>query len=351
MTANIQDTPAAVARSLVRLNNGYAEAAVLHSAVELGLFEQLASGPADIGELMDRLRLHPRLVRDFLDALVGLGLLEKDEGRYSNSSPVTQFLLPTSPFYLGGVMTRSSSHHYRMWGRLTEALRDGQPKSDGLGGKNAFKDKYADTEVTRQFLAHMDSYNGYAGPQIAQRLDWTRFRSFVDCGGARGNLAAQLVTAHPHLTAGVFDLPALRPYFDEHMARLGLGDSVTFHGGDFFVDPLPRTDVLILGHVLHDWPEENRRLLLKRAWAAVAPGGAVVIYDQMLDADRSDPHKLLASLNVRLVREGGSEYTAAECADWAEAAGFQVTQVVELETIGRDTMVVAERPAAEGAGA
>ncbi|MEU7146154.1 methyltransferase [Nocardia sp. NPDC046473] len=352
MTVNSYDASTLVARSLVQQSNGYTESAVLNSAVELGVFEHLASGPATEAEIRTGLGLHPRLTADFLDTLVGLGMLQREAGRYSNSAAVEDFLLPSAITYLGGVMARSARHHYQMWGRLSEALRDGQPKSEGLGGKNAFKNTYAaGPDITRQFLSHMDSYNGYAGPQLAKYLDWSRYKSFVDAGGARGNLAAQLVTAHPHLTGVVFDLPGLEPFFNEHMDHTGTAESVSFQGGDFFDEPLPQTDVLIFGHVLHDWPLETRQTLLQRAWPAVRPGGAVVIYDQMLDNERSDPHKLLASLNVRLVREGGSEYTVEECTAWAEKAGFRVTTVVELDTIGRDTMVVAEKVSDETAQA
>ena len=185
-----------------------------------------------------------------------------------------------------------------MWGRLTEALRDGEPKSEGLGSPSAFKDKYSDPKIIRRFLAHMDSYNGLAGPQVAAHLDWSGLHSFADIGGARGNLAAQLTQAHPHLKGTVFDLPAIEPFFDEHMERMGTASRVKFRAGDFFTDELPSADVLIFGHILHDWPSQARSTLLQRAYQAVPPGGAVAVIDQMISADHNDAHAFLASLNV-----------------------------------------------------
>jgi SAM-dependent methyltransferase len=331
------------ARQIIQLNNAYTRARVLHSAVELGLFTTLDAGAATEAELRQALGLHPRLARDFLDTLVALGLLARDGECYRNSPLASEHLVPGVPFFLGGVVARSAGHHYRMWGQLTEALRDGEPKSEGLGGSNAFKEKYSDPTLIRQLLAHMDSYNGYTGLEIARVFDWSGYRTFVDAGGARGNLACQLVGQYPHLTGTVFELPALEPYFHEHVARHDAAGQLSFVGGDFFVDPLPETDVVIIGHVLHDWPVQARAELLARVYPRVRPGGCLLVYDQMLDDTRSDPHTLLASLNVRLVREGGSEYSTRECGEWAEKAGFAVREVIPLDTIGNDRLLIAEK--------
>ncbi|MEU7742778.1 methyltransferase [Nonomuraea sp. NPDC049158] len=331
------------AREIIELNNAYTRSKVLHSAVELGVFTTLAEAPATETELRAALGLHPRLARDFLDALVGLGLLEREDGRYHNSELAREHLVPGVAFFLGGVVARSASHHYRMWGRLTEALRDGKPKSEGLGGSNAFKEKYSDPNLIRQLLAHMDSYNSYTGVEIARTVDWSGYRDFVDAGGARGNVACQLVRRYPHLTGTVFELPPLEPYFEEHVRKHDLADQLSFAGGDFFSDPLPETDVVIIGHVLHDWPEQARAELLAKIFPSVRPGGCLLVYDQMLDDEHGDAHNSLASLNVRLVREGGSEYSAKECGQWAEKAGFTVREVIPLNTIAHDRLLVADK--------
>ncbi|WP_248964094.1 acetylserotonin O-methyltransferase [Sphaerisporangium perillae] len=334
----------AAATAIVRLNTAYTAARTLHSAVELGLFEMLAEGPATLPQIRERLGLHPRMAADFLDALVGLGLLLRDDdGGYANALSTAKLLVPGTPDYIGGTVAKSARHHYTMWGALTEALRDGRPRSAGLADKEAMKRLYGNPEATREFLGHMDAHNGFCGREVARCVDWGRHRSFVDVGGARGNVAAQIVGRHPHLLGGVFDLPALEPHFDEHVARLGVADRVTFHPGDFFADELPETDVVVIGHVLHDWPVEVRQMVIEKAFRATRPGGFLVVYDQMIDEDRRDPHPLLTSLNVRLVREGGSEYAVAEIRDWAEKAGYRFAYSVPVATIGDDTVFVAAK--------
>jgi hypothetical protein len=317
---------------------------VLQSAVEIGLFEFLGKAPSTEQEICDQLGLHPRLVGDFLDALAGLQVLVRSGDRYANSDELARYLIPGQPGYLGGGIARAAAHNYRMWGRLTEALRDGQPKSDGIADEDAFTKAYADPGLARRFLAHMDANNGFVGGELARCLDWGEYQSFVDVGGARGNVAAQLVSERPHLTGRVFDLPGVEPLFSEHMRLCGTAEKVGFTAGDFFRDPLPASDVVMFGHVLHDWAPAQRRALVHAAYPAVRPGGALVVYDQLIDDDRRDPQKLLQSLNVRLVRSGGSEYTVAELRGWAESAGFVFDRAVPLATVGSDLAFIARKP-------
>ncbi|MFE7314477.1 methyltransferase [Streptomyces sp. NPDC057555] len=338
-----ENVPYEDAIAIGRLNTAYAQARILQSAVEIGLFDLLAEGAADRETIAGRLDLHPRLLPDFLRALVALGLIERSGDSYANSPRAAAVLVPGTPYYLGASVRTAAARHYAMWGRLTEALRDGEAKAEHVGGPDAFARLYQNHDAARRFLAHMDSAHALVGPQLAQAVDWSRHKTFVDVGGARGHIAAALVAAHPHLTGGVFELPAVEPLFDEHMAQLGTADRLRFHAGDFFTDPLPAADVLVFGHVLHDWTADQRRFLLRRAFDALEPGGTVVVYDQMLDDTAPDLPAVLGSLNVALVT-GGSEYPVQDCEDWLADAGFRVEHGRRIRTIGSDHVLVAVKP-------
>ncbi|MFI1913915.1 methyltransferase [Nocardia sp. NPDC020380] len=336
-------TEVSAAREIILLSQAYARARVLHSAVDVGLFELLAAGPREVAGICAALGLHPALVPDWLDALVGLDLLVRTERGYGNSAAATAFLVPGSPAYLGGAVAQHGAVHYPLWQRLTEALRDGHAKSDRSTLAGAVQDEQRDLERARRFLSHMDTFNGFVADDLVRALDWRNYTKVLDVGGARGNIAAALVAEHPHLRAAVFDLPGVRPLFDEHMRRLGTADQVDFHGGDFFHDPLPPTEVAILGHVLHDWPVESRRRILEGIAAAVQPGGALLIYDAMLETDAADPHGHVQSLICSMIRDGGSEYSGEDCRIWVEQAGFRVDRVIPLQTITRDRLLIAHR--------
>ncbi|GAV40270.1 methyltransferase [Streptomyces acidiscabies] len=328
------------ATDITRLNTAYAEARILHSAVEVGVFELLAEGPRSAAEICAGCGLHPRLVQDFLNALVAQGLLVRDGESYADSTVAREVLVPGGQLFLGGRVKAAAQRHYHTWGKLTEALRDGAAKAKM--GLDAMERLYSDPVTARAFFSHMDANNAVVAPQLAARVDWSGYRSFVDAGGARGNVAAELVLAHPHLEGHVMDLAQAEPLFDELMAERGTTGHVTFHPGDFFTDALPPADVIVFGHVLHDWSAEQRQDLVNRAFQVLPAGGALVVYDQMLDEEAPDLRSLIGSLNVALLSEGGSEYTVAEFRAWAEKAGFRFGHAQRLPR-GNDTIAVAHK--------
>ena len=137
--------------------------------------------------------------------------------------------------------------------------------------------------------------------------------------------------AHPHLRGVGFDLPLVRPVFEDFVAGHKLSDRVVFKGGDFFVDTLPKTDVIVMGHILHDWDLGQKKALLGKAFEALPKGGAVIAYDPILDHDRrQNTFGLLASLNMLIETKGGFEYTSADCQAWMREAGFSATRVEHL---------------------
>ncbi len=328
--------------ALGRLNTVYRQSRVLQSAVELGLFELLAAGPAGEDTIREKLGVQRRFSRPLLDALEALGLVERDGGQYRNAEVAATFLAPGGPVDLSGAIRVAGRRHYAAWGDLTATLR-AEPARSGPGGAGTFAKLYSNLDDARGFLAHMDSINGFVVPGLRDCLDWSRYSSFADVGGARGNIAARLVEAWPNLAGAVMDLPVIEPLFDEHMARLGTSGQVTFHAGDFFADPLPRADVLLFGHVLHDWTAEQSRELIARAHDAIPVGGSVVVYDQMRDDGLPDADAALAGMNVALMTQGGAEYSVAECEDWLRAAGLRPVHGVRLHTIGSDYLIVAQR--------
>ncbi|WP_127359032.1 methyltransferase [Actinacidiphila soli] len=327
---------------LIKLTIADCAAKVLHSAVTLGVFGALAEGPADADRIVAATGLHPRMAGDFLDALAGLGLLERTgDDRYTNGPLAKAYLVPGTSTYLGGFVELTNETLYGTWGRLTEALTTGTPQHLDPDKGGFVGDKHKDPEKMKRFFAGLDAYSDRMGVEIAGRVDWSRHSSFVDLGGARGNLASVLVKEHPHLKAGVFDLERTRPLFTEHVGRLGYADRIEFTGGDFFTDDIPRADVIVLGHILHGFDTDRRRELLRRVHAAVNPGGRILVYDRMIDDERRDAERLLSSLHMRLVSPDGSEYRVGDLYAWLREAGF--TDAVAEPLLGTHTLVTATR--------
>jgi hypothetical protein len=149
----------------------------------------------------------------------------------------------------------------------------------------------------------------------------------------------QVALAHPHLTGIGFDLGEVGPIFEEYAAQQGVRGRLTFAPGDFFADPLPNADVVMMGHVLHDWDLDQKKQLIRKAFAALPADGALIVYEAVIDDDRSqNAFGLLMSLNMLIETPGGCDYTGADCMGWMKEAGFRKTYVEHL--VGPDSMVV-----------
>lgn len=324
---------------IMQLGLGFWGSKVLLSAVEVGVFSELAAGPQDRTMLIDKLALHARGAEDFLDALVSLGMLDRSGDRYSNTPSTDLFLDRAKPSYLGGLLEMANARLYPFWGSLTEALQTGEPQNEIKVGGNFFEVLYRDPERLRQFMRAMTGISMGAADAIAERFPWQDHRTFMDIGGAEGCLAVQVALRHGHLHGGNFDLPPVKESFDAYVRSFDLGERLDFHPGNFFEAALPSADVLVMGHILHDWSLDEKLLLLEKAHASLPEGGALIVYDAIIDDDRRrNSFGLLMSLNMLIETDAGFDYTGADCSGWMHKVGFRRTYVEHL--VGPDSMVV-----------
>lgn len=312
----------------------------LLSAVEMEVFTELARHPEDLATLTGRLGLHPRGARDFLDTLVALGFLVRDEsGNYANSPESDLFLDKRKPSYIGGILEMANHRLYPFWGSLTTALRTGEPQNEARSGEDMFAKLYADPARLREFLRAMSGVSRGANLAIARQFPWDRYHTYLDAGTAQGDLAVQIALAQPHLNGIGFDLPEVGPIFEDYVEENGLTERLAFQGGSFFTDPLPAADVILYGHILHDWDLDQKKHLLRAAWEALPEGGSVIVYDAIIDDARSqNAFGLMMSLNMLVETSGGFDYTGADCQNWMREAGFKETRVEHL--VGPDSMVI-----------
>lgn len=312
----------------------------LLSAIEMGVFTELANGSERGDALAGRLGLHPRSWRDFFDALVALGFLERHGDRYGNTPETDLFLDRKKPSYVGGILEMANHRLYPFWGHLTEALRTGAPQNEAkTGGPDLFKTLYADPARLKQFLAAMTGISHGANITIARDFPWAKYHTFVDVGTAQGDLASQIALANPHLRGIGFDLPEAAPIFEEYIASVGVADRLTFRAGSFFEQDLPKADVVLMGHILHDWDLATKKMLVRKAFDAIPAGGALIVYEAIIDDDRrKNAFGLMMSLNMLIETPGGFDYTGADCSAWMKEAGFSATRVEPL--VGPDSMVI-----------
>lgn len=313
----------------------------LLSAIELELFTELAQHPLQRTELEGRLGLHPRSARDFFDALLATGFLERDGDTYRNTPATDLFLDKRKPTYIGGMLEMCNHRLYPFWSHLTEALRTGRPQNEARNGSlSLFEAVYAEPARLREFLRAMTGLSRGANETIARRFPWDTYRTFADIGTAQGDLAVQIAAHNTHLQGIGFDLPEIAPIFEEYAQESGVAERLRFQAGDFFEDPFPQVDVITMGHILHDWDLGVKEMLIRKAYEALPDHGALIVYEAIIDDDRRhNAFGLLMSLNMLIETQGGFDYSGADCSGWMMKAGFRETRVEAL--VGPDSMVVA----------
>ena len=333
-------TPAPSPDHIMQTGLAFWASKTLLSAIEMEVFTELARGPESLDTLTGRLGLHPRSARDFLDTLVSLGFLERKDGVYTNTPSTDLFLDKHKPSYIGGMLEMANKRLYPFWGKLTTALRTGQQQNEVAHGEpDGFGILYADPTRLKGFLRAMTGISHGGNMAIAAQFPWAKYKTAADCGTAQGDLIVQVALKNPHISGIGFDLPQVAPIFEEYVEHNGLSSRVKFQPGSFFTDPLPKADVITMGHILHDWNLDEKKMLMRKAYEAIPEGGAFIVFESIIDDDRrANAFGLLMSLNMLIETPGGFDYTGADCQGWMKEAGFRETRVEHL--VGPDSMVI-----------
>lgn len=331
----MSESPNGAAR-ILEVGFGFWPSKVLLTAVELEVFTKLGAHSMSGEELGRALALHPRGIWDFLDALTALGFLERDgsgaEGRYRNTPDTAKFLDKNQPGYMGGILEMCSQRLFRFWGDLGEALKTGKPQNELMhGGESMFAALYADKARLEQFMSAMRGVSAPNFQALAEKFDFSKYRTLCDVGGATALLSTLVARRHPHMHCVSFDLPPVEPIAKRWIERESASDRVQAISGDFLKQPLPRADVVTMGMILHDWNLEKKRHLIRLAYDALPPGGALIAIENLIDdARRENAFGLMMSLNMLIEFGDAFDFTGADFWSWCKDAGFRRYEVLHL---------------------
>jgi SAM-dependent methyltransferase len=310
---------------LLELSGHFWKTCALHAGVKLGVFSKIGADALGAEEVARRVNSSDDGVARLLNALAAMGLLEKRDGRFACRPSVRALLSQDSPAYLGHIMMH---HHHLMesWARLDQSVSSGRPIRERTSvGREAWRES---------FLLGMYNLAMALAPRMVEAVDLSSRRRFLDLGGGPGTYAIHFCLKNPAMTATVFDLPTTRPFAEKTIARFRLSDRITFAAGDYHDDEIPgRYDAAWLSHILHaEGPDECLKII-RKAVAALQPGGMLIIHEFILDDAMDGPEfPALFSLNMLLQTESGRAYAERELRDMLMTAGVHGIRRIPIKT-------------------
>jgi 3-hydroxy-5-methyl-1-naphthoate 3-O-methyltransferase len=339
---DLEVRPVQALNHLADLVTSFAVTQTFAAAVKLGVFEDLARGPATAEEIAARVKIHPQGCRRLLSALRNLGLVESADGHYWNSS-VGNYCCSQASVNLGTIIG-GTEPFYHMFAYLPDALREYSPRwQQALGTSQAdnFGALYEDPVRIRQFAALMQSLSVPQGQVIADHFDFAPYHCILDVAGGPGGQAIEIGRKHAHLYGIIMDMPPICEIATENIMSARLSSRFKAVPGDLFEGGFPKgADVVLLGHLLHDWSDESCHKILQHAAEALPSGGALLISESVLAPDYSASRwALMKDITMLVACESGArERTEAEYRDLINAHGFEFLQTVHLDA-PRDLIV------------
>lgn len=308
--------------ALKEVTSAFMKSQVLLVANQYDLFTRIDGRKMTAEKIAALLGTDHRATRMMLDALAGMNYLEKRDGKYQNTEVSKRLLVGGSPYYQGD----SLRHRYRLWyswSALRDVLRTGVPPEE-----TSIAYSVSEKEHTRNYILAMANNSRVKADRLSGALDLTGVKVLLDLGGGPGTYAVALARRYPELRAVVYDLPEVCSIAEEQIARAGLSDRVTTQPGDFLTDELGSGyDVILVSNIIHIYATAEGRHILSKCFAALSPGGRVVVNDLFLDEDRSGPLlSLLFAINMLVRTKAGDAYTFGQVEEMLTEAGFTELQ-------------------------
>ena len=263
---------------------------------------------------------------------VALLLYQKYNDKGSSFSFLGLHLDKKKPTYIGGMLEMANHRLYRFWGDLENGLRTGLPQNEIKdGADHPFTELYKSPEKLEEFTNAMTGVQMGNFMAFAEKFDFSKYKTLVDTGGSGAMLSIMVAKHQHHMHCTSFDLPPVEPLAQANIKKFHLSGKVSTASGDFFSDPMPAADIIVMGNILHDWDEEKKIFLIRKAYSALPENGAFVAIESIIDDERKEnKFGLMISLNMLIETGKGFDYTFADFKKWAKIAGFQSTALLPL---------------------
>lgn len=325
---------------ILRFAWGYAPTLILETAVSYKLFDLLEASPRTARELAARTAVSLRGLTAILNALVGLEFLVRKGEQYALTPESETFLVSTKPSYHGTFFTHATRHLIPRWLRLTEAVRTGQPVM-------AVNQQAEGPAFFAEFVEALFPLNYGAAQALGRHLGIPKATAPVtvlDIGAGSGVWGIALAQQSPFVIVHAVDWPAVLEVTCKVARQHGVSGRLKTAAGDLLeADFGADHHLAVVGHILHSEGRERSRQLLRKTFAALAPGGTIAISEFMPSDDRSGPpNALIFAVNMLVHTEAGDTFTFGEMAGWLREVGFEHPRL--LEAPAPSPLVLATKP-------
>jgi 3-hydroxy-5-methyl-1-naphthoate 3-O-methyltransferase len=300
----------------------YAPELVAAATIGLDFFSWLLKSPADEKTICSSLGLAERPVDVMLTLFCAMGYLERKGGAFGLTEVAREFLVRDSPWFVGPYFAYFKDRP--IYQGLLETLRTDRPGGwSGVKARKPWAEAMQDDAFAQEFTGSMDARGVYVGPVMAERLDLRKHHHVLDIAGGSGIYACCISAVHPHIKATVFDRPPVDRVAARCIAKRGCSDRVSVAAGDMFQDPLPaECDVHLWSNAFHDWGAPTVKLLAAKSFAALPPGGMIVVHDRHLNREKTGPLHVAAHSVFLMAGTEGRYYSITEIEEYLSSVGF-----------------------------
>ncbi len=327
---------------IAQFSFAYAPPILIAAAVRHKIFDALDAGAVTVAEVCEKSATSERGTRILLNALAGIGLLNKGAAKYSLAPDAAEFLVSRKPKFMGKFFHHTTVNILPIWMQLGELVKTGKPV-------NLVNQEESGTEFFHDFVEDLFQVNYGSAQALAQELQLSDAQNPVfvlDLAAGSGVWGIALAQSSPHVRVTAVDWAGIIPLTKKTAEKFGLGNRFEYVAGDLqTADFGTNHNVATLGHILHSEGAEKSRALLKKVFAALAPGGTVAIAEWLVNEDRTAPVSgLIFAVNMLVNTEEGDTFSFEEIKSWLDEAGFENVRTVDSPSVS--PLVLATKPRA-----
>lgn len=322
---------------LLRMANGFQVSKMLLVANDLKIFTHLSPRALSAGELAVITGVDERALEILCNGLVSLDLLKKSGGKFSNSTAAEEMLVEGSDKYKGDLLGHIHNG-WEAWSALADVIQRGHPVIQEEDQFLLHNRKRIESFIKGMFQTGWDM-----ALALSEKLDLSRYKNMLDLGGGPGTYSIVFAERYPSLGATVFDLPQTLEIAKGYIEKSPARDRIGTKAGDFYEENFGSGyDLILISQILHSQTIEQCRVLLKKAYAAMAAQGLLIVHDLFLNEERTHPpNAAVFSVHMLAVTKGGRSYSAAEVKDWLVDTGFR--EIEHREASARSSILLARK--------